>query len=229
MLTHPFAPVYDENSEILILGTFPSVKSRENEFYYGHPQNRFWKVLAAVFANTAGGSANTAGGSANTAGGSANKTADYVNTPDDFTNTSAVCANTPDCLKLHTATIEEKIQFLHEHHIALWDVIASCEITGSADASITNATPNDIANLVTKAPIRKICCNGTKAWELFQKYINLKKDTLLETKADFKLTAADNSQIEIVKLPSTSPANAAWTLEKLISAWKKELFTGDNK
>lgn len=215
MLTHPFAPVYDENSEILILGTFPSVKSRENEFYYGHPQNRFWKVLAAVFANTAGGSANTAGGSANATNGCANKTADY--------------ANTPDCLKLHTATSKEKKQFLHEHHIALWDVIASCEITGSADASITNATPNDIANLVTKAPIRKICCNGTKAWELFQKYINLKKDTLLETKADFKLTAADNSQIEIVKLPSTSPANAAWTLEKLISVWKKELFTGDNK
>lgn len=208
MLTHPFAPVYDESSEILILGTFPSVKSRENEFYYGHPQNRFWKVLAAVFANTAGGSANATNGCAN-------KTADY--------------SNTPDCLKLHTATSKEKKQFLHEHHIALWDVIASCEITGSADASITNATPNDIANLVTKAPIRKICCNGTKAWELFQKYINLKKDTLLETKADFKLTAADNSQIEIVKLPSTSPANAAWTLEKLISVWKKELFTGDNK
>lgn len=194
MLTHPFAPVYDESSEILILGTFPSVKSRENEFYYGHPQNRFWKVLAAVFASTAGG-----------------------------------CANAPSSLKLHTATIEEKIQFLHEHHIALWDVIASCEITGSADASITNATPNDIASLVTKAQIRKICCNGTKSWELFQKYISLKKDTLLETKADCKLTATDNTQIEIVKLPSTSPANAAWTLEKLISAWKKELFTRDNK
>ena len=48
-LTHTFAPVYDEHSKILILGTFPSVKSREQNFYYGHPQNRFWKVLAAIF------------------------------------------------------------------------------------------------------------------------------------------------------------------------------------
>lgn len=159
MLCHPFAPVYDENSEILILGTFPSVKSRENQFYYGHPQNRFWKVLAAVFKD--------------------------------------------DVL----VSMDEKIQFLHRHHIALWDVIATCEITGSADASITNATPNDIAGLLKKAPIRKIYCNGTKSWELFQKYIQ----PGLENK------------LPIVKLPSTSPANASWTLEKLVAAWEKEI------
>lgn len=192
MLSHPFAPVYDEHSKILILGTFPSVKSRENEFYYGYPQNRFWKMLAAVF-------------------------------EDDV-----------------PASIEEKIQFLHQHHIALWDVIATCEITGSADASITNATPNDIVALLKKAPIRKICCNGTKSWELFQKYIQPRLDyaATLRTKlplGDYaatsqsklppleKFSAQDQVQIPVVKLPSTSPANAVWTLEKLVAAWKREL------
>ena len=101
-----------------------------------------------------------------------------------------------------------KITFLHRHHIALCDVIATCEITGSADASITNATPNDIAGLLTKAPIRKICCNGTKSWELFQKYI--------QPSLEYKIPA--------VKLPSTSPANAVWTLEKLVTAWEKEFL-----
>lgn len=157
MLSHPFTPVYDEHAEILILGTFPSVKSRENEFYYGHPQNRFWKVLAAVFEDEV------------------------------------------------PASIDEKIQFLHQHHIALWDVIATCEITGSADSSITNATPNDIAGLLTKAPIRKICCNGTKAFELYKKYVE------------------PQTARTAVKLPSTSPANAAWTQEKLVPAWEREL------
>lgn len=160
MLCHPFVPVYDENSKILILGTFPSVKSRENQFYYGHPQNRFWKVLAEVFEDEV------------------------------------------------PSSIEEKINFLHQHHIALWDVIATCEITGSADATITNATPNDIATLLKKAPIRKICCNGTKSWELFQKYIQ----------------PGMEDKIPTVKLPSTSPANASWTLEKLVAAWEREFF-----
>lgn len=159
MPAHPFAPVFDEHSKILILGSFPSVKSRENQFYYGHPQNRFWKVLAAVFEDEV------------------------------------------------PSSIEEKINFLHQHHIALWDVIATCEITGSADATITNATPNDIAILLKKAPIRKICCNGTKSWELFQKYIQ----------------PGMEDKIPAVKLPSTSPANAAWTLEKLVAAWENEL------
>ena len=48
MIQHPFPPLYDENSKILILGSFPSVKSREQNFFYGHPQNRFWKVVATV-------------------------------------------------------------------------------------------------------------------------------------------------------------------------------------
>ncbi len=160
MLCHPFAPVYDEYSEILILGTFPSVKSRENQFYYGHPQNRFWKVLAEVFEDEV------------------------------------------------PSSIEEKINFLHQHHIALWDVIATCEITGSADATITNATPNDIATLLKKAPIRKICCNGTKSWKLFQKYIQ----------------PGMEDKIPTVKFPSTSPANASWTLEKLIATWEREFL-----
>lgn len=158
MLSHPFTPVYDEHAEILILGTFPSVKSRENQFYYGHPQNRFWKVLAAVFQDPV------------------------------------------------PVIIEEKKAFLLKYHIALWDVIATCEITGSADSSITNATPNDIAGLLTKAPIRKICCNGTKAFELYKKYVE------------------PQTARTAVKLPSTSPANAAWTLDKLIAEWKKQLI-----
>lgn len=209
MFRHPFAPVYDENSKILILGTFPSVKSRENEFYYGHPQNRFWKVLAAVFKDEV------------------------------------------------PASIDEKIQFLHQHHIALWDVIATCEITGSADASITNATPNDIADLLTKAPILKICCNGTKAWELFQKYIQPGLDNVAKLQTELKprdntpalrtklpledyaatlqkklpleekYSEQDHVQIPAVKLPSTSPANAAWTLEKLVAAWEEKLPRGE--
>lgn len=179
MLVHPFAPVYDENSEILILGTFPSVKSRENEFYYGHPQNRFWKMLAAVVKD-----------------------------------------------KIPTS-IDEKITFLHKHHIALWDVIASCEITGSADATITNATPNDIASLLKKAPIQKICCNGTKSWELFNKYFSPSKkhNEILQTTSQLVTIASASTQLQIpvVKLPSTSPANAVWRLEKLITTWECEI------
>ena len=204
MLSHPFAPVYDENSEILILGTFPSVKSRENEFYYGHPQNRFWKMLAAVFKDDVGKVKNVS-----------NVPAGLASVPAEMANARACCEHMSSGVSnmmvgsdpLYNATIDEKIQFLHQHHVALWDVIATCEITGSADASITNATPNDITGLLKKAPIRKICCNGTKSWELFQKYIQLG----LENK------------LPIVKLPSTSPANAVWTLKKLVAAWEREL------
>ena len=96
MLNHPFPPLYDENSKVLILGSFPSVKSREQNFFYGHPQNRFWKVVSAV-----------------------------------------IGTDTP-------VSIEEKSNFLHENHIALWDVIASCDITGSSDSSIKNVVANDL-------------------------------------------------------------------------------------
>lgn len=154
MVEHPIAPVYDDNSKILILGSFPSVKSREQQFFYGHPQNRFWKVMAAVFG---------------------------VNVP---------------------ATIEEKKEFLLKNNIAVWDVIASCEIEGSSDSSITDVVPTDLSQILECADIRQIYCNGTKAYELYCKYME----------PVYGRTA--------IKMPSTSPANAAWSLEKLVSEWK---------
>ena len=155
MIQHPINPIYDKDSKILILGSFPSVKSREAGFFYGHPQNRFWKVTAAVCG---------------------------VETP---------------------TTIAEKKAFLLEHHIAVWDVIHSCDIVGSSDSSIKNVVGNDMDAILAHAPIKKICANGDKAYQLFLKYC--KKD----------------GQPEFVKLPSTSPANAAWNLERLTAAWKE--------
>ena len=151
---HPFPPLFDAHSEILILGSFPSVKSREQRFFYGHPQNRFWRVTAAVFG----------------------------------------CA-VPQ-------TIEEKRAFLLCHHIALWDVIASCEITGSSDSSIRNVIPNDLTPILSAAKIREIFVNGGTAAKYYEKY----QKPVLHRAA--------------VRLPSTSPANAAWSLERLTAAWQ---------
>ena len=151
---HPFAPVVDEDCRVLILGSFPSVKSRENAFYYGHPQNRFWKVLSAVFAETL------------------------------------------------PQTIEEKRAFLLRHHIALWDVIAHCEIVGSGDRSIKNAVANDLSAVLDKAKIERVFLNGQTAGKLYKKYC-----------AGVKLPYS--------VLPSTSPANAAWSFERLNNTWQK--------
>ena len=129
MIQHPIAPVYDEASNVLILGSFPSVKSREQGFFYGHPQNRFWRV-------------------------------------------------------------------------AVWDVIASCDIQGSADSSIRNAQPTDLGGILAKGKIRQIYVNGRKAEQLYRKY--QEKQTGLKA----------------VCLPSTSPANAAWSVDRLVEAWK---------
>ncbi|MBR1703672.1 MAG: DNA-deoxyinosine glycosylase [Lachnospiraceae bacterium] len=150
---HPIAPVYDEHSKILILGSFPSVKSREVMFFYGHPQNRFWRVVAAVFED------------------------------------------------IFPETVEERRAFLLRHGIAVWDVIRSCDITGSSDASIKNVVPNDLREILEAAPIRAIYVNGKTAEKMYRKY----------TEA---LTGR-----EAVVLPSTSPANAAWSLERLVEAW----------
>ena len=152
-LTHTFEPVFNKESKILILGSFPSVKSRENNFYYGHPQNRFWKVLAQLF---------------------------EVNVPQ---------------------TIEEKKTFLLEHHIAIWDVIESCTIIGSSDASIKDVVVNDFSKVLEHSVVERIYVNGGKAYELYRKY------------------AQERIGIQAIKLPSTSPANAAWNLEKLCNAW----------
>lgn len=151
---HIFEPIYNEESKILILGTFPSVKSRENQFYYGHPQNRFWKVLAIL----------------------------YGSEP--------------------LVTIEEKKEFLLQHRIAIWDVIASCDIVGSSDSSIRNVVPTDLSVILENAKIERIYANGATAAKLFQKYQKpiVKRD--------------------IVALPSTSPANAAYSVERLLECWK---------
>lgn len=151
--THEFEPVYNEHSRVLILGTFPSVKSREQQFYYGHPQNRFWKVLAAL------------------------------------------------CNAPIPCTIEEKKAFLLSNGIAIWDVIQSCDIIGSSDTSIKNVVPADIPALLQHSSITTIYGNGTKACQLYDKYILSK------------------TGMPIHKLPSTSPANAAFSLEKLITSW----------
>ena len=156
-ITHPFPPLYDEASGILVLGSFPSVKSREQQFFYGHPQNRFWKVIAAVFG-----------------------------------------APVPE-------TIDEKRALILSKHLALYDTIFSCEIEGSSDASIKNAVPTDLSPILQTARIEKICCNGSKSYELYQKY------------------QLPRTGIPAVKLPSTSPANAAWSLDRLTRTWAEEL------
>ena len=152
-LNHPFGPSYDENSRVLILGSFPSVKSREQNFFYGHPQNRFWKVVSIIFEQPV------------------------------------------------PQTVEEKKQLILSSGLALWDSIASCEITGSSDSSIRNARANDIRIILDSCNIERIYCNGRKSHELYKKYIE------------------PQTGREAVCLPSTSPANAQWTLEKLIEEW----------
>lgn len=152
-VTHGFEPVYDSHSRILVLGSFPSVKSRENSFYYGHPQNRFWKLMARLL---------------------------KVPVPE---------------------TIEEKKQMLLTHHIALWDVVAACDIKGSSDSSIRNVIPADINQVLRAANIETIIANGDTAYKLYRKYCE------------------PHTGKEAVKCPSTSPANAIFTLERLADSW----------
>lgn len=96
---------------------------------------------------------------------------------------------------------DEKKQLLLTNGIALWDVIKSCTITGSSDSSIKNVVPNDIEPILQKADISQIFTNGATADKLYKKYIypTIKNST--------------------IKLPSTSPANAAFTLDKLLHEW----------
>ena len=156
-VVHPIPPVYRADSRILILGSFPSVKSRETGFFYGHPQNRFWKVIAALFEEPV-----------------------------------------PE-------KIPEKKDLLLKHYIALWDVIAECDIAGSSDSSIKNVVPAELSVILDHAPIRTIYANGAKAYDLYQKYT-------------YPVTGRD-----IRKLPSTSPANAAFQMERLLGAWQEIL------
>lgn len=155
--SHEFPPVFDENSEILILGSFPSVKSRQESFFYANPQNRFWKLMAQLLNES---------------------------TPKDT---------------------KDKIIMLKKHKIALWDVIESCDIVGSSDSSISNVVPVDISQILSRANIIKVYANGGKAFELYNKYLYPK------------------TKLDITKLPSTSPANAGYSFDKLLSEWKKIL------
>ncbi len=151
-VVQPFAPVYDFHARVLILGSFPSEKSRENGFYYGHPQNRFWKVLAAIGAQPV-----------------------------------------PE-------TIPEKTALLRRMRIALYDVIESCDIRGSGDTSIRNAVPADLSPILSACPIGHVYLNGQTAFRLYRKY--------------------HIGGPPCTCLPSTSPANAAFSLEKLVAAWR---------
>ena len=151
---HPFGPLYNENSKVLILGSIPSPASREVGFYYGHPRNRFWQVLAGVF---------------------------------------GTCV--PESIK-------EKKTLVLGHGLALWDAIEECDIVGASDSSVKNAVPTDIASLLEKTQIERILCNGSLSKKVYDKY-------------QLPLTG-----IEAIQMPSTSPANATWGLERLINEWK---------
>lgn len=152
-IIHPIPPLYDKECTKLILGSFPSVKSREVQFFYGHPQNRFWKLIAELFNEEI------------------------------------------------PRTIEEKSKLVLKHHIAMWDTIHSCTITGSSDSSIRDVVPNDLSVILDNSRVTKIFANGAASYKLYQKYI-------------FPVT-----NIQAVKLPSTSPANAAFSLERLKQSW----------
>ena len=162
LLVHPFGPVFDNACTRLVLGSFPSAASRAQQFYYGHPQNRFWNVLACLYE-----------------------------------------ADVPE-------TVPEKKSFLLSRRIALWDAAASCVVTGSSDASIRSAVPNDIASLLKTTAVRTVFCNGKTSFRIYESYRTKSGLTLLP---------------QAVLLPSTSPANAAWSLPRLMDAWKAILET----
>ena len=154
---HPIPPVFDCDSKILILGSFPSVKSREGEFFYHHPQNRFWKVISLLYQEAL------------------------------------------------PSSIEEKKTFLLRNNVAVWDVIKECDITGSSDSSIKNVVPNDLNQILRTASIQKIAANGGTSYKLYMKHL-------------YPITGQ-----KIIKLPSTSSANAAYSLEKLVREWRSAL------
>ncbi len=153
MIYHPISPVWNERSKVLILGSFPSVKSRNELFFYAHSQNRFWKVLSRL------------------------------------------------CGVAEFSCVEEKKAFLLDRGIALWDVIACCEIEGSSDSSIRNAMPNDLSDIILNSDVKAVFTNGKTAWKLYNRY------------------QLPRTHIESICLPSTSSANAAFSLERLVCEW----------
>ena len=153
-VNHTFGPWFDARSRVLVLGTMPSPKSREDGLYYAHRQNRFWRVLPALYG-----------------------------------------------LPSLVGHIPEQKQFLTEHHIALWDVLESCDICGASDASIRNPVPNDMNVVFSQAPIRAVFTTGTKAGALYRKHC-------------FPFCGR-----EAITLPSTSPANCAVSFEQLLERY----------
>lgn len=151
---HPIPPLFDKNSEKLILGSFPSIKSREAMFFYGHPQNRFWKLIAKIFDE-----------------------------------------ETPN-------SVEEKTKLILTHNLALWDSIHSCVITGSSDSSVKDVVANDLSVILNNSRVAQIFCNGALSHKMYMKYIY------------------PQTKIKAVKLPSTSPANAAFSIDRLYEQWK---------
>ncbi|MDR1034692.1 MAG: DNA-deoxyinosine glycosylase [Holosporales bacterium] len=155
-IAHPFEPIFDEESQVLILGTFPSIRSRESGFYYGHPQNRFWKVMA------------------------------YITKTDQIPQ-----------------TISSKKHMLIKNGIALWDVLQSCDIEGSSDNNIRNPTPTDLSIIFNETNIKYIYTNGLQSYQFFNKYHDKSYNG------------------KLIELPSTSPANARYTIEQLVTIWSQ--------
>ena len=153
-IIHPIPPLFDKDSRILILGSFPSIKSREAMFFYGHPQNRFWGLLARLFGEEV------------------------------------------------PVTVEDKKSLVKRHHVALWDSIHSCTITGSSDSSIRGVVPNDLSVILDNSRVERIFCNGALSYKMYMKYIY------------------PTTGIKAIKLPSTSPANAAFGMERLEKEWQ---------
>ena len=162
-IIHPIPPLFDAQCRVLILGSFPSLKSREAMFFYGHPQNRFWPMLAALFGEPV------------------------------------------------PATVEEKKQLALSRHIAMWDSIHACTIAGSSDSSVRDVVPNDLSVILDGSRVERIFCNGALSHRMYMKYI-------------FPSTG-----IEAIRLPSTSPANAAYSMDRLIEEWGavKEVLLSD--
>lgn len=188
-ISHGFEPVFDERSRVLVLGSFPSVLSRENAFYYGNPQNRFWRVISACMEEPT-----------------------PPNEGEPLPGVESAAVPGEESLPVggaRPATLEESIEakraLLLRHGIALWDVIESCDIKGSSDASIKNVVPARIERVTSVAPVRAVVCNGGTAGRLYKRYLQKRVG------------------IEAVVLPSTSPANAAWSLERLVARWDEAL------
>ena len=199
-VAHPLEPVWNSESKILILGTMPSPASRSAGFYYMHGQNRFWKVLAAVF-----GEELEFTNKGLRADGTCRESFKAVRDATEILLKDDRMPQKADKKPDLVAAIKERRDLLLRHKIALWDVLSQCDINGASDSSIKNAIPNDFSRIFRESEIRRVFCTGKTAFSLWRKHCA----PLYEN--DFGITS--------VCLPSTSPANAAWSVEKLTQAY----------